>query len=108
MDDSNYLPQLPLAHDETDGRLDTFMNRSIKRFLIKFYEVSDDATQNDTWLGFFDDDATVTMGMQTAKGSDGRWFLPSLWSVPRRVVVPARLLPALAFIPPPLRTPTGF
>jgi hypothetical protein len=50
------------------------VDSSVKRFITHFFEVSDDADRNDEWLGFFQDDATVMMGNDVAKGKEGESF----------------------------------
>jgi hypothetical protein len=44
---------------------------AVKKFITHFFEVSDDPVRNDEWVGFFQDDATVIMGNDVAKGKEG-------------------------------------
>jgi hypothetical protein len=48
------------------------MDSSVKRFITHFFEVSDEADRNDEWVGFFQEDATVMMGNDIAKGKEGK------------------------------------
>ena len=59
--DSNYIPVYP------DGEI----HESIKAFISRFYQVSDDPDQNETWVQFFENDATLVMGLKMGKGQDG-------------------------------------
>ncbi|KAK4234700.1 hypothetical protein C8A03DRAFT_37516 [Achaetomium macrosporum] len=43
---------------------------SVKKFITHFFEVSDDPDRNDEWVGFFQDDATVMMGNDVARGKE--------------------------------------
>jgi hypothetical protein len=49
------------------------VDSSVKRFITHFFEVSDDEDRNDEWLSFFQDDATVMMGNDVAKGKKGKF-----------------------------------
>ena len=62
--ESGYEPSFP-NNIPTDS--------SIKRFIARFFEVSDDPDRNDEWVGFFDENATVIMGNDVAKGKEGRF-----------------------------------
>ena len=64
---ANYLPEY--ASGEAD--------ESIKAFISRFYEVSDDPNQNETWVEFFKADAKLIMGTQVAKGRDGSYLAPA-------------------------------
>jgi len=46
---------------------------SVKHFITHFFEVSDDSDRNDEWVGFFDENATVIMGNDVAKGKEGMY-----------------------------------
>ncbi|AEO69395.1 uncharacterized protein THITE_2119752 [Thermothielavioides terrestris NRRL 8126] len=46
---------------------------SVKRFVTRFFEVSDDPGRNEEWVSMFADDATVTIGSDVAKGKDGEF-----------------------------------
>jgi len=45
---------------------------SVKRFITRFFQVSDDPDRNDEWADCFDENATVMMGNDVAKGKEGR------------------------------------
>ncbi|KAL2022341.1 hypothetical protein VTK56DRAFT_5739 [Thermocarpiscus australiensis] len=57
--ESGYEPYYP-TNVTTDS--------SVKRFISSFYEVSDSPDKTDEWLSFFDDEATVMIGNDVAKG----------------------------------------
>lgn len=48
---------------------------AVKSFITHFFEVSDDPGRNDEWVGFFDENATVIIGNDVAKGKEGKYFI---------------------------------
>ena len=62
--ESGYEPSYPnnMATDST-----------VKSFITRFFEVSDDPGRNDEWVGFFDEKATVIMGNDVAEGKEGQY-----------------------------------
>ncbi|KAK3296070.1 uncharacterized protein B0H64DRAFT_162861 [Chaetomium fimeti] len=46
------------------------LDSSIKRFITHFFEVSDDPDRNEEWVGLFDENATVMIGNDVAKGKE--------------------------------------
>ena len=62
-----YLPAFPTNVEVDD---------SIKAFIFNFYNISDTRGAIDSWTGCFTEDATVTIGTESAKGTDGE-----CWSV---------------------------
>ncbi|KAH6850287.1 hypothetical protein B0I37DRAFT_371252 [Chaetomium sp. MPI-CAGE-AT-0009] len=46
------------------------VDSSIKRFITHFFEVSDDPDRNEEWVEFFDENATVMMGNDVARGRE--------------------------------------
>ncbi|KAK4123865.1 hypothetical protein N657DRAFT_645469 [Parathielavia appendiculata] len=46
------------------------VDSSVKLFITRFFEVSDDPDRNDEWVYFFREDATLIMMKDIAKGKD--------------------------------------
>ncbi len=47
------------------------IDSSVKRFIANFFETSDNPDETDEWVGFFQDDAAIIMGNDTARGKEG-------------------------------------
>ncbi|KAL2257972.1 hypothetical protein VTK26DRAFT_8897 [Humicola hyalothermophila] len=46
------------------------LDGSVKRFIRNFFEISDDPDRTDEWVASFQDDATVIIGDDVAKGKN--------------------------------------
>lgn len=44
---------------------------SVKDFITRFYQVSDDPERNEEWVDFFAEDASVRIGNNAAEGREG-------------------------------------
>jgi hypothetical protein len=47
------------------------VDASVQGFITRFFEVSDDPDRDDEWVGFFEEDAALTMGRDVARGVGG-------------------------------------
>lgn len=58
---------------------DVTVDERVRRFVERFYELSDDGTRDGEWVGCFAGDALLVMGNRRGKGVDGRFFIPSFF-----------------------------
>ncbi|KAK7967651.1 uncharacterized protein PG986_001928 [Apiospora aurea] len=56
-----YTPEFPSTLSPTD---------KLRDFIPSFFQLSDDASRNEEWVGYFCSDATVVMGEDEAQGTE--------------------------------------
>jgi hypothetical protein len=49
------------------------LDSSVKQFITRFFQVSDDPERNEEWVDFFAEDATLIMAKDVAKGKEGKF-----------------------------------
>ncbi|KAK8035471.1 hypothetical protein PG993_010466 [Apiospora rasikravindrae] len=80
---SGYTPEFPSTFPPTD---------KLRDFIPSFFQLSDDATKNEEWVGYFYPDATVIMGEDEAQGTESE-YLRRESSYNRAVGIRRRLCP---------------
>jgi hypothetical protein len=64
--ESGYDPLYPIASTSNEDE------ESVRQFISRFFEISDDPARDEEWVGSFTEGAVLFMGDKVARGTEGQ------------------------------------